>query len=71
MTGYQLFLLVILMLWPLVIMGLLFLMSKIENKIARTEAGNPNEAGLEPISGDTGEREVRIVYGDKVVGEKQ
>ncbi|MGI8774065.1 MAG: hypothetical protein ACR2KQ_03455 [Actinomycetota bacterium] len=71
MTRYQLFLLVILMLWPLMIMGLLFLMSKIENKIARTEAGSPNEAGLEPVSGDIEEREVRIVYGDKVVGEER
>jgi hypothetical protein len=69
-TGYQLFLLIILMLWPLVIMGLLFLMSKIEDKIAITGAGHPEEAGLEPVSGETGEREVKIVFGDKVVGEE-
>ena len=69
MTGYQIFLLVTLLLWPLVIMALLFLMTKIENYVARTDAGHPEDAGLEPVTGDTGEREVKIVFGDQVVGE--
>lgn len=69
MTGYQIFLLVTLLLWPLVIMALLFLMSKIENYIARSYAGHPEDAGLEPVAGESGEREVKIVFGDQVVGE--
>jgi hypothetical protein len=70
MTSYQLFLLATLILWPLGIMGLLFLMSKLEDYVNRPEADSPKEAGLEPVSGTTDEREVKIVFGDQVVGEK-
>ena len=40
MTRYQFFLMMVLILWPFVIMGLLFLMSKIESYVARTDADN-------------------------------
>jgi hypothetical protein len=69
MTPYQLFLLVILILWPVAIMGLLFLMSRLERFVERTDAETPAEAGLEPVAGQSPEREVRIVFGDKVVGD--
>jgi len=68
MTPYQLFLLAVLVLWPFVIFGLLVLMSRLESFVNRTVAGTPAEAGLEPVSGDGGEREVTIVFGDEVVG---
>ena len=68
MTGYQIFLLAVLLTWPLVIAGLLFAMSKIESYIERSEAETPQEAGLEPVAGRPREREVTIVFGDKVVG---
>jgi hypothetical protein len=70
MTGYQLFLLAVLILWPFVIMGLLFLMSKLEKYVNTTDADTPQEAGLEPVAGRSQEREVKIVFGDQVVGEK-
>jgi hypothetical protein len=70
MTLYQLFLLAVLVLWPFVIMGLLFLMSKLEKYVNRLEADNPQDAGLEPVAGESQEREVKIVFGDQVVGEK-
>ena len=69
MTRYQFFLMMVLILWPFVIMGLLFLMSKIESYVARTDADTPEDAGLEPVQGEAPEREVTIVYGDQVVGE--
>jgi hypothetical protein len=69
MTRYQFFLMMVLILWPFVIMGMLFFMSKIEAYVARTDAEHPEEAGLEPVEGDAPEREVKIVYGDQVVGE--
>jgi hypothetical protein len=69
MTGYQLFLLAVLVLWPLAIMGLLFLMSRLERYESRVAAETPEEAGLEPVTGQAPEREVRIVFGDRVVGE--
>jgi hypothetical protein len=68
-TGYQLFLLSVLVLWPLAIVGLLFLMSRLEEYEKRAGASTPKEAGLEPVRGSPPEREVRIVFGDKVVGE--
>lgn len=68
MTAYQILLLVILVTWPLVIAGLLFTMSKIESWVGRSNAATPEEAGLEPVTGRSEEREVRIVFGDKVVG---
>jgi hypothetical protein len=70
-TPYQLFLLVILVLWPFGIMGLLFLMARMERFVDRTGAETPEEAGLEPVAGQSTEREVRIVFGDQVVGESK
>jgi hypothetical protein len=70
MTLYQVFLLAVLILWPFVIMGLLFLMSKLEKYVNTSDADNPQEAGLEPVAGRSQEREVKIVFGDQVVGEK-
>ena len=70
-TPYQLFLLVILIVWPFGIIGLLFLMARLERFVERTGAETPEEAGLEPVSGRSTEREVRIVFGDKVVGESE
>lgn len=69
MTKYQIFLLIVLIAWPFVILGVLFAMSKLEVYVQKMDADTPEEAGLEPVHGDTGEREVRIVFGDTVVGE--
>ncbi len=69
MSGYQGFLLLVLVLWPLAIVGLLFLMSKLEDYVEGPTADNPREAGLEPVEGDGADREVKIVFGDRVVGE--
>jgi hypothetical protein len=69
MTAYQVFLLVVLVSWPLVIFGMLFFMNKLENYVNRINADTPEEAGLEPVEGVTGEREVRIRFGDQIVGE--
>ncbi|HVF54172.1 MAG TPA: hypothetical protein VNC78_11300 [Actinomycetota bacterium] len=68
MTRYQTFLAIVLVLWPVMITGLLFLMSKLEVYVARLDANTPQEAGLEPVSGETPDREVRIFLGDQVVG---
>jgi hypothetical protein len=65
---YRLFLLVVLVLWPVAIIGLLFLMSRLESYVNRSEAATPEEAGVEPVSGRTGDPEVRIVFGDQVIG---
>ena len=70
MSRYQVFLLGVLIIWPFVILGLLFLMNKLEVFVARSDAETPAEAGLEPVSGGGEEREVKIVFGDQVVGEK-
>ena len=70
MTPYQLFLLVVLLLWPVAIIGLLFLMTKLENYVKRIDASTPEEAGLEPVAGRTTDREVKIVFGEQVVGER-
>lgn len=67
MTRYQLVLLIVLATWPFVIMGLLFLMSRLEDYVARPDANSPEQAGLEPVSGESPDREVKVVYGDKVV----
>jgi len=69
MTGYQLFLLLVIIIWPVAIGTLLFSMSRIENWIGRMDAATPEEAGLEPVAGE--EREVKIVFGDRVVGEDE
>ena len=68
LTNYQLLLITILILWPVAIVALLFLMSKLENYVNRTDAETPEEAGLEPVRGKADDREVRIVFGDQVVG---
>jgi hypothetical protein len=67
-TPYQIFLLVVLVTWPFAIMGLLFLMSRLESYVARLDAGTPEEAGLEPVAGSPPEKEVKIVFGGRVVG---
>ena len=69
MTAYQLFLVVILVAWPLVIFGILIAMSKLEDYVARLDADSPQDAGLEPVEGRTEEREVKIVFGEQVIGE--
>ena len=70
MTPYQLFLLAVLVLWPVAIAGLLWLMSKLEDYVRRMDADTPEEAGLEPVAGSAPEREVQIVFGDRVVEPK-
>lgn len=67
--GYRVFLLTMLVLWPLVIVGLLYLMSKLENYVKKLDADTPEEAGLEPIEGEAPDKEVTIVFGGDVVGE--
>lgn len=69
MTAYQGFLLGVLLVWPIVIIGILFLMSRLETYVKRMDAQTPEEAGLEPVEGETTDREVRIVFGDQVVGD--
>lgn len=69
MDPYQVFLVAILLLWPLTILGLLFLMTKLEAYVNRVDAATPEEAGLEPVAGSAPEREVKIVFGERVVGE--
>jgi hypothetical protein len=69
MSGYQVFLGVVLVLWPFTIVGMLYVMSKLEDVVNRMDASTPQEAGLEPVEGRATDREVKIVYGGKVVGE--
>lgn len=71
LTRYQLILIVILVLWPLAITALLFVMSRIETYVNRSDADTPQEAGLEPVSGRSTDKEVTIVFGDKIVGESK
>jgi hypothetical protein len=66
--GYRVFLLAMLVLWPLAIVGLLFLMGKLESYVKKLDADTPEEAGLEPVEGEAPEKEVTIVFGGKVVG---
>jgi hypothetical protein len=68
MTPYRVFLLVVLVLWPFFIMGLLFLMSRLEQYVDRSAAETPEEAGLEPVAGTPADKEVTIVFGDQVIG---
>ena len=68
MSGYQGFLLLVLVMWPVAIVGLLFLMSKLEAYVERSNAETPEEAGVAPVRGESPEREVKIVFGEKVVG---
>ena len=71
MTSYQLFLLSVLILWPVLIVAMLFLMSKLEAWVERSEAATPEEAGLEPVAGQTPDKEVTIVFGDKVISKAE
>jgi hypothetical protein len=59
----------ILVLWPVFIFGMLFLMSRLENYVNRSEARTPEEAGLEPVAGRSEDREVKIRFGDQLVGD--
>jgi hypothetical protein len=68
MNRYQILLLVILLAWPVVIFGILYGMSKLEDWVSRVDAESPEEAGLEPVAGSAPEKEVQIVFGDEVVG---
>ncbi len=68
-TPYQIFLGAVLVLWPLAIVGLLYLMSKLENYVNKVDADTPEEAGLEPVEGTVPDKEVKIVFGGKVVGD--
>jgi hypothetical protein len=68
-TRYQVTLLIVLAVWPFAILGLLFLMSRLETYVKRIDASTPEEAGLEPVSGSSEDREVQIFVGDQVVGE--
>lgn len=68
LTTYQILLGVVLVTWPLVIAGLLFTMSRLEDFVLRVDASSPQEAGLEPVPGSSSEREVKIVFGDQVIG---
>lgn len=61
MTPYQLLLLVVLVTWPLVIACLLVLMSRLESYVARANGATSEEPAAP-------EREVKIVFGDTVVG---
>jgi hypothetical protein len=70
-SGYQVFLLIVIILWPFAIFGALFLMSRLETYVNRLDASTPEEAGLEPVSGSATDREVKIVFGDQVVGEPE
>ncbi len=69
LTAYQLMLLLVLVLWPFAIFTLLWLMNRLEQYVERAEAQTPQEAGLEPVSGEAPEKEVRVIVGDQVVGE--
>ncbi|MFN2595387.1 MAG: hypothetical protein ABR579_10925 [Actinomycetota bacterium] len=71
MTPYQFFLGAVLFVWPLAIFALLYLMSRLERYVSRSAAETPEEAGLEPVAGETPEREVKIVFGDEVVGQSK
>jgi hypothetical protein len=71
MSPYRLLLIAVLILWPVAISGLLWLMNMLENYVRRLDAETPEEAGLEPVAGSPPEKEVQIVFGDRVVGEPE
>ena len=71
MTPYQILLLILLVAWPLTITGLLYLMQRLEGYVARLDAPTPEEAGIEPVTGETSDREVKIVFDDHVVGDAE
>ncbi|MDQ4142347.1 MAG: hypothetical protein M3198_01150 [Actinomycetota bacterium] len=68
-TAYQIFLGAVLILWPVAIVGLLYLMSKLENYVNKMDADTPEEAGLEPVEGSPPDKEVKIVFGGTVIGD--
>lgn len=67
MTPYQIFLLCVLIAWPIIIFGILILMSRLESYVNRVDAQTPEEAGLEPVTGQTRDREVSIRFGDEII----
>lgn len=69
LTPYQFFLLAVLIVWPIAIGGILYFMNRLESYVQRLDADTPEEAGLEPVEGAAEDREVRVVFGDRVVGE--
>ena len=69
LEAYQVFLGAVLVLWPVTIVGLLWLMSKLESYVKRLDADTPEQAGLEPVEGRAPDKEVKIVFGGKVVGD--
>lgn len=71
MTSYRFFLIFVLAGWPLLIGALLYLMSHLETFVSRVSAETPQAAGLEPVAGSAPDREVKIVFGDKVIGEPE
>lgn len=71
MTPYQILLLVLLVAWPLTIAGVLYVMQRLERYVARLDAQTPEEAGLEPIEGETGDREVKVVFDERPVPEPE
>lgn len=71
MTSYRFFLIFVLVGWPALIAGLLYVMSHLETFVSRAAVETPEAAGLEPVSGHPEEREVKIVFGDKVIGEPE
>jgi hypothetical protein len=66
MTPYQVLLLILLVAWPLTIAGLLVVMQRLDRYVARLDAKTPEDAGLEPVEGETGDREVKIVVDEPV-----
>lgn len=69
LTAYRVFLGAVLVLWPFVLVGFLYLMSKLETYVNKVDAETPEEAGLEPVQGSAPDKEVKIVFGGKVVGD--
>ena len=69
LTPYRVFLGAVLVLWPFVLVGFLYLMSKLETYVNKLDADTPEEAGLEPVEGSPPDKEVKIVFGGQVVGE--
>lgn len=67
MTTYQLILLLTLILWPLAIFAILYVMSRLEERLKRQDVATPKEAGLEPVAGTAPEKEVAVFVGDKAV----
>jgi hypothetical protein len=68
LTGYQLFLICLFVSWPVLIGAALLFMGRLERLVGKAEASTPEEAGLE---NGTSEKEVKIVFGDQIVGEPE